>query len=141
MASKDDGLSTGRGACRCGGVRYGVTGDLRGVVYCHCEDCRRITGHHMAATSAAITDVNFESDDTLTWYSAQLGVSYGFCNRCGATLFWKADDKPDRLSICAGTLDQPTGLRTEGVLFGDETADYIAERPDVPIAPGDRQTS
>jgi len=128
----------GRGACRCGGVRYEVNGELRGVLYCHCEDCRRITGHHMAATSAAADDVTFTSDETLTWYSAQPQVYYGFCNRCGATMFWKADDKPSRLSICAGTLDQPTGLRTEGVLFGDDVGDYILERPEVPTHPGDR---
>lgn len=127
------------GGCRCGGVRYIVEGALRPVFYCHCEDCRRITGHHMAATSAAADDVRFESEETLTWYSAQPLVSYGFCGRCGSTLFWKSDDKPGRLSICAGTLDQPTGLTTEGVLFGDEVADYIAERPDVETFAGDRE--
>lgn len=126
------------GGCRCGGVRYSVSDELRGVWYCHCEDCRRITGHHMAATSSAATAVSFESDATLTWYSGQPLVHYGFCNQCGSTLFWKSEDKDDRLSICAGTLDQPTGLTTEGVLFDGEIADYILERPDVPTSAGDR---
>lgn len=92
----------------------------------------------MAATSAKPADLTFTSDETLTWYSAQPGVHYGFCNRCGATLFWKADDKADSISICAGTVDMPTGLTTTGVLFDDEIADYILERPPVATHPGDR---
>jgi len=123
--------SSPAGGCRCGGVRYVVDGALRDVWYCHCEDCRRITGHHMAATAANADELRFTHDETLTWYSAQPGVHYGFCNRCGSTLFWKADDKPAAVSICAGTVDQPTGLTTAGVLFDDEVADYILERPDV----------
>lgn len=129
----------GSGGCRCGGVRYVVHSEMRSVFYCHCEDCRRITGHHMAATSANAADVAFESDGTLTWYSAQPGVEYGFCSTCGSTLFWRSADKGDRLSISAGTLDHPTGLTTGGVLFGAEIGDYIIERPAVPTFPGDRE--
>lgn len=93
----------------------------------------------MAASAAASADVVFSADETLTWYSAQPLVHYGFCNRCGSTLFWKAEDKPGSLSICAGTLDQPTGLTTSLVLFGDDIADYILERPPVETFGGDRR--
>lgn len=27
------------GACLCGSVKYEVNGPLRGVIYCHCEQC------------------------------------------------------------------------------------------------------
>lgn len=97
-----------------------------------------MTGHHMAATSAARDSVVFDADSTLAWYSAQPLVHYGFCGRCGSTLFWRAEDKSDNLSICAGTLDQPTGLTTTGVLFDDEKADYIVTSPPVETFPGDR---
>lgn len=126
------------GGCRCGGVRWRTAAELRDVWYCHCEDCRRITGHHMAATSAAADALNFDSDSTLSWYSAQPGVHYGFCSACGATIFWRADDKPSVISICAGSIDPPTGLRVGGVLFADEINDYVTDRPDVPTQAGDR---
>ena len=48
------------GRCLCGAVRYAVSGPLRPVLDCHCERCRRFTGHHMAATSAARSDVTIE---------------------------------------------------------------------------------
>ncbi len=42
---------THTGSCLCGKVRFGARGPLRGVVYCHCSQCRRQTGHFLAATS------------------------------------------------------------------------------------------
>ena len=128
----------GSGRCLCGAVSYQVAGPLRHVVYCHCHDCRHATGHHMAASQAAVADLTFRSDETLRWYSHQPGVRYGFCSRCGSSLFWQADDNAERMSICAGTLDQPTGLTTTLVLFRAEAGDYIVDHPDVPTEPGDR---
>ncbi len=39
------------GSCGCGAVRFTTRGTLRGVVYCHCVQCRKQTGHFFAATS------------------------------------------------------------------------------------------
>lgn len=127
-----------QGGCACGGVRYRVTGELRNVANCHCEPCRRITGHFMAATAARADTVEFDRDDTLTWYESTSTVSYGFCASCGSTLFWRAADKPEQLSIAAGTLDPPTGLRTTHALFGDHASDYHELDESIETAPGDR---
>ena len=40
-----------RGSCLCGAVRYIVRGELRHVVGCHCGQCRKTSGHYVAATS------------------------------------------------------------------------------------------
>ncbi|MBT5206613.1 MAG: GFA family protein [Acidimicrobiaceae bacterium] len=93
----DDGSKAGvraTGGCQCGGVCYRVEGPLRDVVNCHCEPCRRITGHHMAATAASVDDVHFESDATLGWYQRTAGTRYGFCTTCGSTLFWSRPTRP-----------------------------------------------
>jgi hypothetical protein len=116
------------GRCDCGGVSYEVTGELRQVYNCHCERCRRITGHHMAATAVRPEQLSLVADGTLTWYDPVPIVHYGFCNVCGSTLFWKADDQGDKICIAAGTLDQPTGLRTTKAWWVAEAGDYH-ERP------------
>ncbi len=121
-----------RGRCLCGAVTYAVTGPLRDVINCHCLRCRRFSGHHLSATSADVADV--EIDDTegqLTWFEPVEEAAYGFCGRCGSSLFWRGASSPDRLSICAGTLDPPTGLRTAEAWWVSEAGDYH-ERPDLP---------
>lgn len=124
------------GSCLCGGVRFRVDGPLRDVWQCHCPRCQKITGNFMAATAAALADVAFAADDTLTWYSPEddPNVAYGFCARCGSSLFWRVVDRGDQapqLSICAGTLDDASGLRTTAIWFADDAAEHTPLDPSI----------
>jgi hypothetical protein len=78
----------------------------------------------MAATGCDPEGLHLESDDTLRWYDASPGVSYGFCGTCGSTLFWRADGVPNQISIAAGTLDPPTGLSTGSAWWTGTASDY-----------------
>ena len=73
--------------------------------------------------------LTFETDETLAWYSPVEGVYYGFCQRCGSSLFWKTDERPEWLSIAAGSVDQPSGLRTTTSWWTAEVADYHQQQP------------
>lgn len=117
------------GRCECGTVRYETTGPLRDVFNCHCSRCRRFTGHHMAATAVAADQLRLLASKTLTWYEPVEGVHYGFCNRCGSSLFWKTDATSSTVSITAGTLDQPTGLHTTAAWWVSEAGDYHERQP------------
>ena len=78
---------THAGGCLCGAVRYQVAGPLRPVVYCHCTQCRRNTGHYMAATAARHRDFRLTGEAQLRWYESSDAARRGFCGRCGSTLF------------------------------------------------------
>ncbi len=108
------------GGCLCGAVTYSVSGALRPVVNCHCQQCRKASGHHVAATSAARGDI--EIDGAVTWYQSSTTAKRGFCGVCGSNLFW--DGGGENLSIFAGTLDGATGLQTAGHIFVADKGDY-----------------
>lgn len=78
----------------------------------------------MAASGCARDGLDVEEDGALRWYEAAPGVEYGFCSTCGSTLFWRAEELPDWISIAAGTLDPPTGLTTESAWWTREASDY-----------------
>lgn len=122
---------TGTGRCLCGRVSYVVTGPLRDVINCHCERCRRHTGHFMAASAAARADITVTGGDRLTWFDPEPGTGYGFCRTCGSSLFWRTTDHPEQWSICAGTIDPPTGLITRRALFTECAADYHRLDPEI----------
>ena len=111
-----------RGGCLCGAVRYEVTGPLRDVVVCHCSRCLRTHGHAAAYTACARGDLVLERSDALRWYEFD-DRSRGFCGECGASLFWSAAGR-DTISIAAGTLDRPTGLKTVAHIYTRGHADY-----------------
>ncbi|MEM7271009.1 MAG: GFA family protein [Pseudomonadota bacterium] len=116
------------GSCLCSGVAYEVTGPLREVIGCHCEQCRKTSGHHVAATRAAKSDFRLTRDETLTWYVSSDMARRGFCNRCGGNLFWERTEG-EHISIMAGTLNLPTNLPFKRHIFVEDKADYVTIPP------------
>ena len=111
------------GSCLCGAVRYEIDGPLRKVVYCHCEQCRKTTGHFVAATACNEDDLKITEDAGLKWYSSSDIAKRAFCDQCGSSLFWKpAED--DYVAVWAGTIDMPTGLASQEHIYVDDKADY-----------------
>ena len=121
-----------KGSCLCGQVQYQVNGPLRPVVNCHCVQCRKTSGHFVAATSAARDHVTMTGD--VSWYHASQTARRGFCGTCGSSLFW--DGPGANISIHAGTLDDATGLQSAGHIFCDDKGDYYDLADDLPKVGG-----
>jgi hypothetical protein len=111
------------GGCLCGAVRFRTSGTLRGVIYCHCSQCRKQTGHYVAATQAADANITVVGEEKITWYAASPEARRGFCSVCGSLLFWK-DNSLDRISIMAGAFERPTGLAGQSHIFLADKGDY-----------------
>ena len=124
-------LETHAGGCLCGAIRYEVAGPLRPVVFCHCTQCRRSTGHFLAATAARLRNFRVLADAELRWYDASDSARRGFCGRCGSTLFWQPNGR-DYISIAAGTLDGDTGLRGVQHIYVADKGDYYSIDDGVP---------
>jgi hypothetical protein len=111
------------GGCLCGAVRYEVRGPLRPVVACHCTQCRRMTGHFLAATAAREGDLVITRETGLKWYHASEQARRGFCADCGSTLFWLGNGR-DYVSIAAGSIDGATGLKLVQHIHTADKGDY-----------------
>jgi hypothetical protein len=113
------------GGCLCAGVRYQITGPRRDIINCHCQNCRRTHGHIAAYTSVRRSDLVIDRQQTLVWYHDESPDTYrGFCNRCGASLFWDARDGRGKMAVAAGSLDDSGELKTIGHVFVSEAGSY-----------------
>jgi hypothetical protein len=120
------------GRCLCGAIRFELMPPLRDVIVCHCRQCAQWTGHAVAAT--AVAPENFKllaGDKDLKWYAASAHAERGFCAVCGSSLFWKPSDA-SRVSVLAGGLEPPTGLRVGAHIFVASKSDYYEIADDVP---------
>jgi hypothetical protein len=95
--------------------------------------CRRATGHFFAATACERKDLHFKSAETLQWYQSSPTARRGFCGKCGSQLFWEATGQTS-ISVVAGALDLPTGLRAERHIFTAHKGDYYEISDGLPAA-------
>lgn len=119
------------GGCLCGAVRFGIAGTSRGVILCHCEQCRRSHGSHGAYTAVKRSRLIVTERRGLKWYPSSEGVRRGFCGECGASLFWERENS-GQISISAGAFDPPAGLATVGHVYVASAADFEVIADDLP---------
>ena len=127
---------TARGSCLCGAVTYRVDGPMRDVHACHCRQCRKQSGHFVAAAAALRNEVTIDGAEALTWFDSSPGIRRGFCATCGSHLFWD-DAGSDSLSLNAGALDGKTGLSIEKHIFCADKGDYYEITDGLPTAAAD----
>jgi hypothetical protein len=113
------------GSCLCGGVRFEVRGPMQDITACHCTQCRKTTGHFLASTNVANDDLVMTENGGLRWYKSSDVAERGFCGTCGATLFWRGFGR-SYISISAGALEKPTGLKIAKNIFVADKGDYYA---------------
>jgi len=108
------------GQCHCGAVTYRARG-LRDLWYCHCYQCRRLTGHVMAAcwTQRDKLDVSGK----VVWTPVSEHSSHGFCGNCHSPLFWSNSTR-NSISVLGGSLNDSKGITACGHLFVSEKGDY-----------------
>ncbi len=111
------------GSCLCGKVSLAIEVLDRDVVYCHCQQCRKQSGHCFAATRARDEHLQVSGAEHLRWYAASEEARRGFCSHCGSLLFWKKNGD-EYTSVLAGCLDAPTGLQAVSHIFTDDKGDY-----------------
>jgi hypothetical protein len=76
------------GRCLCGSIRFRV-GPERAMHACHCRQCRQFSGGVFMVVDCG-TSMQVESGhEFLTFFSSSDWAERGFCNRCGASLFWR----------------------------------------------------
>lgn len=113
-----------RGGCLCGAVRYRITGPLRPVINCHCQQCRRTSGHFVAATQCPQSALQMDGDSLgLKWFHSSQEAKRGFCSQCGSSLFWTRVGSQS-VSVMAGTLDQAEDLQTSRHIYVADKGDY-----------------
>ena len=108
-----------RGSCLCGDVRIEINGKVSGGSHCHCSMCRKSHGAAFG-TYALVNAADFRivsGAERVTRYASSSGVSRTFCSRCGSTLQWQIETKPDIVEIALGVLDDDPGVRPSRHIF------------------------
>ena len=110
-------------SCLCGGIQLKTKGPLRHVLNCHCRQCMKTHGNYAAYTNVLAKDIKFIKKRTLKWFKSSKKARRGFCNKCGASMFFKFLGS-DNISIAAGMFKNPTKLTTTMNILVKGKLDY-----------------
>lgn len=101
------------GRCYCGGITLSAQEAPQTVVYCHCTDCRRITGAPVAAFIAFEENAVQVSPAWPASMSFAPGVTRWSCPDCGSPLAAAFDYLPSQIYVPLGLIDQAAQLPPE----------------------------
>lgn len=123
------------GGCLCGAVRYTASAAPVTTRICWCRVCQ-----YFAAGNGSLNVVFPREDMAITGklgrYSsiADSGnhMHRSFCPTCGVQLFSEAEERPQLIVVRAGTLDDPTQVRPEGMIWTASAPAWAALDPELP---------
>lgn len=98
------------GRCYCGKMHFAADVLPSVVSYCHCVDCRRLSGAPVAAFAAFDCKAVRYAPDPGVPVSHCAGVARWFCAACGTPLGATYDYLPGQIYVPLGLIDQAADL-------------------------------
>jgi hypothetical protein len=99
-----------RAQCACGGLTAVVRGEPLGVWCCSCANCQRLSGSaftYSAFWPAAAVTID-GARGAWRWYGdSGRWIESLFCPRCGVTVCFRGEARPDVIGISVGCFADP----------------------------------
>ena len=124
-----------KGSCLCGGVKFEID-EARSLTYCHCGNCRKLSGAHVASYVHVDADkFRFVAGEELIQrFESAPGSFRNFCRVCSSTMPGKAAYLTT-VSIPAGLFDDDPGVRPKLHVFVRSKMPWV-EINDAPLQGG-----
>ena len=136
-------MTTYKGQCLCGSIKYQVDKIEPKMGHCHCSMCRKFHGAAFATFGEAKRE-NFHwinGEDLLQSYRAENGTTRKFCKQCGSSLIFEAsDDSTGVVEFSLGTLDSHLDASPDVHIFVGSKANWSKICDGLPQFDGDRRS-
>ena len=123
------------GGCSCGAVRFRCTVEPFWASYCHCSDCRHVTGAPVTVM-VGFRDGEVRFDGVPSWRRTSECVHRAHCAECGTPLVYRDDRLPGEVYLMAGAFDDPSFIRPQMHAFVDEALPWLTIADDLPRKKG-----
>lgn len=122
-------MSSYKGQCLCGSIKYEVDKIEPQMGHCHCRMCRKFHGAAFATFGEAKIE-NFrwlEGQELLKSYKASNGSIRQFCENCGSSMTFQAsgEENGDVVEFSLGTLDSDIELKPDAHIFVGSKANWV----------------
>ena len=117
-------MTSFRGNCLCGAVRFSVDVSKKEIDCCHCSMCRRWGGGPALSVMADGPPI-FEDEAALGVYRSSDWGERVFCRTCGSSVLWRSVDGKFQ-SVPAALIGDPEDMPFAMEIFIDDKPAYYA---------------
>ncbi len=113
------------GGCYCGAIRFRAEGTPSYQANCHCANCRRAIGAQAVAWITIESSAFAFEKGSPKRYRTETGAWRTFCDRCGTSLTYENDSRPNEIDITTGSLDRPEDFPPNRDAFPEENLSWV----------------
>ena len=114
------------GGCFCSAIRYQIDEGDHLVANCHCTMCRRTSGAPFVTWIVVPrTAFRYTRGAPRTLTSSAKGRRE-FCPRCGTPITFVTEDRPDKIDITTGSLDNPEAFPPIAAVHEDAKLTWLS---------------
>lgn len=129
-------VETTTGGCLCGHIQFEISDQPGPAGYCHCTDCRRVTGSafniSLPVNVAALRISSGAPKSYTTTADSGAELTRYFCPDCGSPLYTASPRHADVVYVKAGVLDDPTLVRPDHQSWVRSRVPWAAIADDLP---------
>ncbi|MEO0497138.1 MAG: GFA family protein [Pseudomonadota bacterium] len=128
-----------KGACRCGSVRFSLTGEAKFQLICQCTRCQEMTGAGHAPIMIFKDDgFDVDGEPAVHSYTAASGniVTHHFCGECGSPLFNRNSEFASAVYVIVGALDDPSVFKPQRLIYTADAQPWDSAPSDIPSFEG-----
>lgn len=127
---------THTGGCLCGAVRWSYDGEVGHAAYCHCADCRRVTGSAFNVSvrldAAGFRVVSGRPKSFTKAGDSGRPVTRYFCADCGSPLYTLPPLHPELVFVKGGSFDDPSVVLPAQQSWTRSAVDWAQIPADIP---------
>lgn len=115
-----------KGSCLCGKIHFTVRDNFKKFFFCHCRQCRKISGSaHAANLFATPSDLIFikGEESTIRYQYPERFFTKVFCSTCGTGVPYISGNGT-LLIVPAGTLDEEPTKVPDAQIFCEEQTQW-----------------
>ncbi len=127
------------GQCYCGAVQFDIELPVFGIIYCHCNMCRQMSGADYSTWVRVLSD-NFkivEGEENLTEFIVSDKNSSYFCKKCGSSIYTSDKDYTDSVGVLRGMIRHDVGQLPLKHFFYDHRAPWVEVQDELQKFGGD----
>ena len=120
------------GGCYCGEFRIRAMGQPFYVSYCHCRDCRRLTGAPVTVFVGYRTG-QVETRGAPGIHNSSPGIRRSFCTACGTPISYEDERLPGEIYFTVGVFDDPEQFEPRLHGWTSQSLDWLRLEDDLPV--------